>query len=271
MKRRAIILQVSHVDVKLGESLACLVADMQDGFSQDTDFVFALKKHVFIDPAVVRRVSQKFNVETYTARNHVLGWPHGPNILWMEVAYWVATRARYGGKPWDSVLTFEPDCTPLRKTWWRELCEEFDEMRKTPTAQGKRCYYSGHLVLEPEYMEHVNGNLMFDPAVYSVAPAPFREPAKHGGWDVFWASQIMPYAKPSRLIYNDYRRRTSDISAGENLVFTEDELYAPKYRVAGNPLHGIELNPCLIHGTKLIDAHESVRKRNALPSHVAVN
>lgn len=256
-KKLLLVLQTSPYDFEQAKALIRLIADLEPAYNHDADFMLCIRKDMSFPKAELEYLSSKFRVHTFQTKNLVDGWPMGCNIMWMEVATYVGFKCRRGEMDYEAMLTFEPDCVPLRRTWIKELKEEW--------RRNQPCTFLGHYVckapdgtvgvIPDTWHPHYNGNMLVSPNFVDTCPS-MRGPAMHGGWDVYFANSIIQNGRPSRLIYNDYRRHSPQFQE-----MSEEDLFAPRQRAPGNPLHGETLYPCFLHGCKKLSAIEHVRNR----------
>lgn len=207
--------------------LARLVADLEPEVSPYADFMLSFRHDTEIDQDTARYVARKFaGVFTFKSKRKTSGWPQGCNDLFFESYVHFCLKIKRGEWDYAAALFFESDCVPLARDWIRQLHEEWFK-------QNKLILGFIHGKVEHPY-PHVNGNLLISPQFY------FKNPHFYGcsgvkGWDCAHAKSMLPQATESRLIYNDYSRKT----------ITTEELFAPKHR----PKLGM-IQPVLYHGVK---------------------
>lgn len=260
-KKLLLVLQTSPYDFEQAKELMKLIADLEPEYNHRADFMLAIRKDMSFPRAELEYISSKFAVHTFQMRNLVDGWPHGCNIMWMEAATHVAFKCKRGEWPYKVMLTFEPDCVPLRKGWIEELINEWERSQPATFVGHYVCpHKDGSVGKHPDtYYAHYNGNLMVATDFVDKVPN-MRGPAMNSGWDMFFASYMIQLGRPSRLIYNDYRRHVPEFQD-----MSEEELFSPRQRPEGNPLHGEIIRPCFLHGCKKLSAIQHVRNRLLKP------
>jgi hypothetical protein len=257
MKKMLLVLQTYPGDFEQARALMRLIADLEPGYNHTADFMLCVRKGMQLPRAELDYISTKFLTRTFETRNAVSGWPNGCNMMWMEAACHVAYRSKRAEWDYEVMLTFEPDCVPLRKGWIEELYAEWKRSRPATFVGNYVCPAPDGTVnkIPDTFHAHYNGNMMVATDFIDKLPE-MRTPAMHGGWDMYFASRIIPLGKPSRLIYSDYRRGLPD-----QQEMSEEEIFAARERAPGNPLHGEVLQPCLLHGCKKLSAIDHVRRR----------
>jgi hypothetical protein len=221
--------------------LARLISDLEPEMNPYADFMLAFRWDTEIDHDTARYLARKFRM-VYTFKNarRTTGWPDAPNDLFLEAYTHFAVKVRKQVWDYSAALFFEPDCVPLARDWIKQLYDEWH-------AQSKM--FLGFIYAEKEHpLRHVNGNLLISPKYLKQNPS-FQGCSSRYGWDCYFARSMLPLATESRLIYNDYAKRS----------ITEEELFSPKHR----PNLGM-IKPVLYHGCKGHDALVHVKKRFGL-------
>lgn len=151
MQRLVPALQVCPFDIEAATELGAIIADIASENRQDKEFWIIHRSDTNPQKVVNLRniLGRKFNAQSFTARTHGEGWPAGSNALWYSTMVEAWHRAREGYTKADGILTFEPDCVPLRPDWFEALESEWIKHEK-PIV--------GHL----HHGNHINGNAMFD-------------------------------------------------------------------------------------------------------------
>lgn len=181
----------------------------------------------------LKPLQEKFEkVHVGSTHNKVTGWPAGCNCQWWELAGHVfreTTKDRYN---YDGVLCFEADCIPLAKDWIGQIATEWHN--------NQPCAIMGDWHTPPRSHEHINGNLVFHPLLSEMFKRDMRLPVGVGGWDAILWKKFKPHAKPSRIIYSDYRRTG----------LTWEDMTQPRHTTESHPLHPETFKPVFLHGVK---------------------
>lgn len=247
MKKILLVLQCYNGDKDAAMRLARLIADLEPGKSKHADFMFVFRWDTEPDKATIAYVARKFDaVHTLVTSRKTTGWPMGCNDLFFEAFNRFCLRVRQKFWEYDAALFFESDCVPLARDWIARLQSEWYEREQMILGF---VYGPGD-----HPVPHVNGNLLISPKYQRHNREFFACPSKHG-WDVYHAANMMKVARASRLIFNDYARRS--ISC--------EELFAEKRYGDRHPLKNAAVQPVFYHGVKGDDAVNCVRKKFGLP------
>jgi hypothetical protein len=234
------------------KALLRLIYDLQEGPSE-ADILLYPRSDVKIrevDP--FGYLKGKFGVIHGRSRRGQTGWPFGPNAVAMDVFRLTHENWKNGLFDYKAAMLVEADCVPLRRTWLRELSEEWSGQSKLVLGHWDG---SGKVIQPP--ISHVNGNLLFHPKIVDEIPDMAYGDVPVWGWDMAFWKQIAPFATPSRLIFNDYRLNTKN-----KPLTTPERLFQPRFHThPENPLYGQELHPCYIHGCKGMTAIKYVREQ----------
>lgn len=251
MKKLLLNFQMCPLDVELGKELLALLCDLEDAPREDVIFMLTRRFDMPEDKALCDVVRQKFpNFISYQTKRQGIGWPSGPNDMFGD-SYMNAVMLARGGMPIDAVFFMECDCIPLRKDWLNEIIKEWEGAKK-----------DGKLALGPWLEEgdcsirHLNGNCVLSIDLCRNVRGIFHSPSRIA-WDAYHGNNILANAKPSRLIFSDYRLGTLD-----NPWRGDEYLWEPKrYWSEKNPLYGQALNPAYLHGSKTNLGVQAVRKK----------
>lgn len=140
--------------------LASLLADLEPRHSDLADFLFVARFDCKHDEEIVKKVSRKFNVHTYTSRGKGTGWPAGCNDLFFGTLGWLYHKAHAGQIPnYKAMFCFEADGIPMRRDWISALHAEWDRVN---TPKGRICQAGAWLTNGPDAhgTGHINGNCL---------------------------------------------------------------------------------------------------------------
>jgi hypothetical protein len=247
VKKILLVLQCYEGDKRVAMQLARLIADLEcDGKSRHADFMFAWRWDTAPDMQTIQHVARKFDaVHTFTSGRKTKGWPQGCNDLFFEAYGRFCIRVKQKFWDYDAALFFESDCVPLARDWIEQLQREWYE--RDQSILGFIYGPGDHPI------PHVNGNLMISPRFQRECREFFACPS-HAGWDCAHAKAMLKHARASRLIFNDYSRKS----------IGREELFAPKSYGARHPLANQTVQPVFYHGVKGTDAIDCVRKEFCL-------
>jgi hypothetical protein len=246
VKKILLVLQCYEGDKVAAMRLARLIADIEPGKSAHADFMFVWRWDTKPDTETMRYVARKFHaVHSLTTARRTTGWPMGCNDVFFEAYGRFCQRIRQKLWDYDAALFFESDCVPLDLDWIAKLQAEWYEREQMILG-----FFYGP---GDHPVPHVNGNLMISPKFQRHYRAFYACPAG-AGWDVHHAKAMLPVARASRLIYNDYARRSIPC----------DELFGEKRYGDQHPLARQVIKPVFYHGVKGGDAVECVRAKFSL-------
>lgn len=228
-----------------------LICDSRIPNQPDADLVILPKPEVKrYDEATVRQAEKKFHrVVEVRGRRAATGWPRGPNALAMDAFAFTHKLWKAGQFSYTAAMLLESDCVPLYPDWVYRLTIDYKERRKLVV---------GHLQFDPA--PHINGNLLFHPALFDLEPDLAFGPTPARAWDIEFYPKIRPYSAPSDLIINDYRLNTP-----KNPWKGVDHLYKPRAYTHPHPFAGKETRQVYVHGVKGSIGIQSIRERWGLP------
>lgn len=229
-----------------------LIADLEPEFNNYADFLtFPRVDTRTRDWRAVDALKKKFVVHEGRSKRQVAGWPLGPNAVAMDAFRHVYTSWLAGGFPYEAAFLIEADGLPLRRTWIKELVDEWKS--QSGLALG---HWDGH-ANDLERGSHMNGNMMFHPKlIQNIQELAYGE-IPQMGWDMKFWPKIKPFATPSKLIYSDYRLNTP-----KNPLRGCPHIFEPRWHShQHNPLFGKKLYPCYLHGIKGLAGIECVRSK----------
>lgn len=243
-------------DLNQSMALARLIADMESKPRNDVVFLFTHRFDTDLNWRTVEYVHKKFpRTYTYRTTRQGTGWPDGPNAMYADSHMQCIERTRDNSWPLvDGILFMEADCVPLSLDWIDKLKAEWQQTKD----EGK--YVLGCWLEAGDCgVKHVNGNMIIHTELWRQRREILNPPS--GGWDAALANHILPYAKPSRLIYSDYHLGVPGYNDWKGC----DYLWAPKrYRAVDNPLFGEDINPVWFHGPKDGRGIDCVRRKFGL-------
>jgi hypothetical protein len=152
--------------------------------------------------------------------------------MWTSVMIESCHRLREGWAHHQAVLTFEPDCVPLRADWISAL--ELEWIKRRPAT------IVGHLHDEGYPSAHINGNAIFSATLAQDYPGVMTT-AYMGSWDFANRELFLKIGVDTDLIYQLYGLKT---------IAEEDFIRIRKH----------EGRPALLHGVKDRSAQEWARK-----------
>lgn len=132
------------------------------------------------------------------AKDFASGWPGGSNALWRSTIRDVDGLARMGELDCAGVLTFEPDCCPLRIDWIDVLDQAYGN-RMQPIVGN--LHDKGN-----EETQHFNGNMMLPTTAASDWPQILATPPAHA-WDYFHRKFFLENGEDTPFITQIYRRK----------------------------------------------------------------
>lgn len=162
-----------------GETLK-LISDLEGGKNSEVDVLLSSRFDCDHDSGVVKYLQRKFDVYTHKGRRREQGWPAGCNALWFDTITRIYELCTAGRLPiYSGILTFEPDCSPLRPGWLDLLYADWDRAKVK---------FMGNIVSAPA--EHMNGNMVVsgDLDVLKKLSTKIMGCAPSGGWDFLLAS-----------------------------------------------------------------------------------
>lgn len=239
-------LQFHEGDKKQAMDLSRLMVDTIGHKTDLADILFFARYDCAVDNDAVIHAETAFKkVHVAQSKRRMTGWPIGPNAMAMDL--FALVHSKHVKKEWDysGVMMIEADCIPLRSTWLTELYAEWHA--------GQQMIMGAWIGSKRDPIKsHINGNLIFSPRITHVVPALLSSTTPTLAWDVRFWKNWMHVAKPSRLIYSDYKVDFTDC----------DVLWAPRtYTAADSPLADQTLSPCWLHGCKDLRALECARER----------
>jgi hypothetical protein len=242
MKRLLICIQMHLRDQEAAMNLARLIADLEDGFCREADVLFSHAFNTPADHASIRHVQRKFNCHVFHSDRRASGWPYGPNEQAFSTFDWYVSGVKKRGWDYKAILFLEPDCTPTRKGWIRELSDEWDR------AQALCVGFMYAAGLHP--IEHINGACMMSHEFKAKVPT-FISCDPRIGWDCAFSKEMLFWGKASELFWVDYKCTN----------VTEEQLYKIRKYPKGHPLHKKKISICMHHGCKDESARNIVRRK----------
>lgn len=198
-ERLMLALQSHPGDAALALGLCRLICDLEPQKRSDVDFAVCVRKDVeqVTADAMLKTLRAKFeHVHLIRGKRNGSGWPAGPNDLWAETMMRISMLKKEGKTQCGGVLTFEPDCVPLRANWIDLLKGAW----VTAQTHGKSA--CGHIDTDPD---HLNGNAIFK--IGLLRDYPQLSGAGNEGWDTFHAMLLLAIAQDTPMISQHYRLR----------------------------------------------------------------
>jgi hypothetical protein len=160
--------------------------------------------------AIEQKLCQHYDsVWLAMAKEYASGWPGGSNALWRSTMRDVAELAKLGELDCAGVLTFEPDCCPLRLDWIDVLDQAYGS-RLQPIV--------GNLHDRGiEEAQHINGNAMWPVTAVSDWPNILQTPAGIA-WDFYHRKFFLNYSEDTPFLTQIYRRKNLTKEVFEGIV-----------------------------------------------------
>lgn len=237
-----------------------LIADLEPKVSEYADILlFPRKDAKFRNERVIEKLRSKFDlVHEAKSKRLLTGWPVGPNALAMDLFQHIHGGWTRNEFTYEGVMLLESDCVPLSKDWIKDILWEWSTL-KYSDGVAYRHLAMGHWDGSglDAAKSHMNGNFVFHPELIDKVPQLAYDEVPGWGWDMKYWPLIKPYAKPSKLIYSDYRLNTI-----KNPWRGCQSVWEPKFHTyPDNPLVGIPLQPVWLHGCKGKEAISCVREK----------
>lgn len=253
MKKLLLCIQLSPHDAELGKGLLRLITDIEPQKCEVADLLISYRFDMARSREIEEYCARRFNVLTHITRRKSVGWPEGCNAMMADTYSVFIENTRSGKWDYDYLFLTEADCVPLRSTWLEEIQRE--------------TYTSGKLVNGPWFeaddygCKHINGNCLIHRGYWKQNKQIVAPPGRIG-WDAKFGQHMQLHGNPSRLIYSHYRWGMPD-----NPYHGIEELSrAFRYPGPSNPLYGQDLFPAYIHGGKIKQIQEDVRKKLLTPT-----
>jgi hypothetical protein len=227
-----IALQLCHIDYVDGFDLANLIAELQDDFCPDTEFVFFLSRKLMDETpwilndascrSALQKLSAKFKTSVIKCNRFGEGYPMGPADMWFDLIMQAYDWKRSGLKDFDCLFTIEADGLPVTQDWHYRIRNEWKANGTPACGAVSVCSYDGKDV------PHINGNMVVSHDFCKKVPELVGCPA-WAPWDVHFAPQIMAHGSASALIHNFYRKPT----------ITKEELFSDRNGIMPAYIHGV--------------------------------
>ena len=230
-------LQVSPHEIEQAREMARLIVDIEKEPRGDVEFCLAIRDDVDANAAaeIEAILKQRFPAFTLRSKRYGRGWPDGCNDLWQSTMMQLGQWARGGKTKCEAVVTFEPDCIPLRLDWINRLKQEWVRVRDL----GKMAFGTVHDAGGTAGL-HINGNMVLD--IHAIKRFPQLQ-SSHGCWDCFHAKLFLENGVDSPTIIQRY---------GERRDLTPEDF-------AGFRSKGGDEVPAFIHGIKAMSRFDAVR------------
>lgn len=188
-------LQLSPIDASAAVELANLIVDIENAYPATCRPAWFISYRRDTPLIRVHEVERKLcgyydSVWLAPAKEFASGWPGGSNAQWRSVMRDVGQLAQLGELSCDGVLTFEPDCCPLRTDWIDVLDRAYADRTK-PIV--------GNL-----HVDHINGNAMWPVKAISEWPQILSTPPAIA-WDYYHRDFFLKQAQDTPYITQLYR------------------------------------------------------------------
>jgi uncharacterized protein YdeI (YjbR/CyaY-like superfamily) len=190
MKKILLALQYWAGDANQAYRLADFLADLESKKSESADFLLVSRFDCPQNLDVAARLSKKFNVYNFVSRRRGIGWPVGPQELWLAVMEWVFHMKTAKKIPdYSAVFTFEPDNVPLVRGWidYFQIAWELEWKKR----KGKLATMGAMIPSGPKG-KHINGNALFsaDLNILSNLLKIVNRCPPSQGWDYYGAPEF---------------------------------------------------------------------------------
>ena len=245
-------------------ALARLIADIGPAGQDKMDFMFCPRFDAVVDTKTEACIREKFGeARTFQCRNIASGWPKAPNCMVHEI--YTMFAAKCASKEWeyDAIFFGEPDCVPLSRDWIEKIWTEW-HVCNWNWPIGNNQLVLGHWLTKrgnDSGFPHINGNCLISPKLVNAYPA-FGKVVL-GAWDFTHAKQVLPHARPSKLIFSDYC--IGGINRKRPFLGCED-MFKTRFIDGPFPIIKEETHPVYLHGIKDIRSIACVRKVLGVPN-----
>lgn len=203
-------LQFWHGDAAQAMQLAQFLAELQQGHSEEADFLFISRFDTPHNRQAISSIARKFNTFTHRCPRKGTGWPAGCNDLWRGTLEWTYGGIANGKLPeYKAIFTFEADGVPLVRDWVSQLSQGWSEARERQPHQLLSVWGAYLEVPGP----HINGNCFFsgDQKFLKWVVNGLDEIPPYHGWDCYlWKAFKQWGAVPTNLIHSLWRTQTFD-------------------------------------------------------------
>lgn len=233
-----LMLQCCPRDALDAEALVNVLAAIESKPRTDVEFILAIRRDTDPDQAkaICNAARQAYgNAQIIESRRYGIGWPQGCNDLWQDCMMQAGEMKLWGGLKCNGILTFEPDCQPLRPDWIDALKAAWVEA----LIEGKLCL--GYRYPDGSELPHINGNMVVVPEILRINP---KMCMSYKAWDTEHRAYLMEVGKHTPLIEQRYQQ-----DAG----ITDYKAYVRK-------IMRLPHRPALLHGLKSASALIAVRE-----------
>lgn len=200
-------LQFYPGDIDQAKQLTQLICDIEPNSRNDVEFAVCYRQDCkqYTVEEIGRIAGTKFaRVHYVKGMRGGVGWPHGPNDLWAETMMRLSLKARSRQTQAAAVLTFEPDCIPLRSDWIDYL-----------QAEWSRTDREGLDIFGHAHSNHINGNCVCRMGLLRKHPA--FNGAGNEGWDCYHGELMLRIGRDSSAISQHYRMKGANRAVVESL------------------------------------------------------
>jgi hypothetical protein len=202
-------LQCYDGDAAQALELTKLICDIETAMRKNDVFGISTQRGTSekIIDKIVSLAEEKFNqVLVIRGERRGTGWPAGPNDQWAETMMRVSQAFKHNPTQ-TGVLTFEPDCVPLRADWidalkaaWKQACQRGSKV-------------VGGLHQEPY---HINGNAIFRIGLLRDYDE-LNSSTGRQGWDMTHAKLLLSIGEDTDMIFQNYGLSDYDREYLENV------------------------------------------------------
>jgi hypothetical protein len=233
-------LQLCPFDADQALALARLIADLEPSKRVEVDVIVSARKDtpepiVSAIAATLRpKFGRVFRARAQSATGAAIDeHPDSCFGVWSDTLYCAWGQSKLHKTKATGILTFEPDCIPVKRDWIDQLSAEWDRA----LAEGKQVV--GHLHQWRDSF-HINGNAIFHVRMLEFYPA-LRSTKAGMPWDIYHQELIVPLANDSTQILQYYRMKE----------FTQEHWEGLEKR---------GVRPAFFHGIKTLDGIRIARQ-----------
>lgn len=177
-----------------------LIANLQSSHAGQTAHVMLVnRKDCKLDPNLIKIISPKFNVLTYTSQSNLKGWPAGPNGMFGDTM--IRLHNYFKGK-YEVVYWMEPDNCVLHPNWHHDLVKVWRQRHPLTKIMGHRHDCNGDGT-----GDHISGSCLYDLSIVKVVP---KITSALAAWDYEHRAAIVRVGQHTHLIHNLYKARDVD-------------------------------------------------------------
>jgi hypothetical protein len=184
------------------EQVAQLACDLLEQPTDQAEVLFVARFDAdFPSLHIQQEAAKKFaKMHLWRCTRKGVGFPAGCNEIALGIFEHVQTMEGI-----DAILILEGDCVITRRSWVKELCDEWKRIASAGKLVSGTLQQSGKWGGDIE--EHINASALWDSDMLCYLPC-LKSCPPHRGWDHHHGPKIIPYAVDSPLFKLDYKRNT---------------------------------------------------------------